>query len=154
MKFIRVAAMLIVAAMAYSACDKDDAAPETEFKFTYDGKQYSSHSTTAYITDTIIAGQKSIVIDGVTDNIHDHMQLLIISPDDSLLVGTYSGATISLMPVSDTTVQGSLGQNSIEVQISSINSTRAEGTFHGTLKQNGEVEKPLTDGTFKVNIIN
>ena len=152
MKFIRVAAMLIVAATVYSACSKDEATPETEFKFTYDGKTYASHATTAYITDTIIQGQKSMVIDGVTDNFHDHLQLIISSPDDSLLVGSYSGSTMTVMPVSDTTVQGSIGLNSIEVQISSINSKHAEGTFHGVLKQSGEVEKPLTDGTFKVNI--
>lgn len=151
MKLVRVAAMLMVAAMVTNACKKDEAEPEASFSFTFDGQQYVSHDTKAYITDTIVAGQKALVVNGITNNFKRHMELIIMSPDDTLSVGTYSGSSLALMPVQDTTSEGWIG-NSIEVEITSINSKRAEGTFRGALIKSGEVEKPLTDGTFKVNI--
>ena len=95
--------------------------------------------------------QKVLIIDGLTNSFKQHMQLMVISPDDSLNVGTYGGSVVTLMPVQDTATQGYIGDQ-IEVQITSINSKRAEGTFSGTLSKSGETEKPLTDGTFKVNI--
>ncbi|TWI91357.1 hypothetical protein [Chitinophaga japonensis] len=151
MKLIRGAAMLMVATMIFSACDKDDAQPDTQFSFTFNGKEYVSHATTAFLTDTVVAGQRVLVVDGLTNNFQEHMQLMIISPDSTLTMGTYSGSTMSLMPVQDSLSAGYLGTN-MTVEITSINSTRAEGTFSGTLTESGENEKPLTDGTFKVNI--
>jgi hypothetical protein len=151
MKLIRLAAMLVAAAVITNACNKDEAAPESSFSFTFDGQTYVSHDTKASITDTIVAGQKALLIDGVTNNFKRHMQLIILSPDDSLNMGYYSGSTVTLMPVQDTIEGGWIG-NQIEVELTSINSTRAEGTFRGALIRDGEIEKPLTDGTFKVNI--
>jgi hypothetical protein len=139
----------MVAAMIINSCKKDEATPDATFSFTYDGTTYVSHATTAYISDTVVVGQKTLVIDGLTNNFKEHMQLMVISPDDSLLVGNYSGSTAVLVPTaSDEPYIG----NSIEVEITSINSKSAQGTFKGALNKSGEVEKPLTDGTFKVNI--
>jgi len=151
MKLSRVAAMLVVGAMIFSACDKKDTPPETVFSFTFDGKQYVSSGTSAYYSDTVITGKKTLVVDGVTNNFKEHMQLMITSPDGEMPVGTYGGAAVALMPVLDSTEAGYIG-TTIDVEITSINSKRAEGTFHGTLNKSGETEKPLTDGTFKVNI--
>lgn len=151
MKLIRVAAILMAAALVTNACKKDEEQPSSSFTFTFDGQQYVAHEPSAYVTDTIISGQKALVVDGVTNNFKRHMQLIVMSPDDSLNIGTYSGSTVTLMPVQDTVTEGYIG-TSIEVQITSINSKRAEGTFKGTLNKSGEVDKPLTDGTFKVNI--
>ena len=152
MKLSRVAAIFVVAAMIFSACKKDDAQPEAVFSFTFEGKQYVSSGTSAYYSDTVITGKKTLVIDGVTNNFKEHMQLMITSPDGEMPVGTYGGSAASLMPVTDSTESGYIGVSSINVEITSINSKRAEGTFQGTLSKSGETEKPLTDGTFKVNI--
>ena len=153
MKLIRVAAILMAAALVINACKKDDAPPATSFSFTFNGQQYVAHEPSAYVADTILTGtnQKVLIIDGLTNSFKQHMQLMVISPDDSLNVGTYGGSVVTLMPVQDTATQGYIGDQ-IVVQITSINSKRAEGTFKGTLIKSGEVEKPLTDGTFKVNI--
>jgi hypothetical protein len=152
MKLIRLAAILLVAAVVTNACKKDEESPAASFSFTFDGQTYVSHDTKAQITDTIVAGQKALLIDGVTNNFKRHMQLIVLSPDDSLNIGTYSGSTVTLMPVQDTIEGGWIGSNTIEVELTSINSKHAEGTFRGALIRSGEVEKPLTDGTFKVNI--
>lgn len=153
MKLIRVAAILMAAALVTNACKKDEEQPASSFTFTFNGQQYVAHEPSAYVIDTVVSGTKVkwLTVDGVTNNFKQHMQLIVMSPDDSLNVGTYSGSTLSLMPVQDTSSQGYIGTQ-IEVQITSINSKRAEGTFTGTLDQSGENEKPLTDGTFKVNI--
>lgn len=151
MKLFQVATMLVVVAMIFSACDKKEDQPASVFSFTFDGKQYVSSGTSAFYTDTVITGKKTLVIDGVTNNFKEHMQLMITSPDGEMPVGTYGGAAAALMPVLDSTEAGYIG-TAIDVEITSINSERAEGTFHGTLIKDGETEKPLTDGTFKVNI--
>lgn len=154
MKLVRVAAILLAAALVINACKKDEEQPATSFSFSFNGQQYVAHDPGAYVADTMITGtslNKVLVIDGLTNSFKQHMQLMVMSPDDSLNVGTYYGSVVSLMPVQDTVSEGFIGTN-IEVQITSINSKRAEGTFKGTLRQSGENEKPLTDGTFKVNI--
>jgi len=153
MKLVRVAAILMAAALVINACKKDEEQPATSFSFSFNGQQYVAHDPSAYVMDTVIQGTKVkwLTVDGLTNSFKQHMQLIVMSPDDSLNLGTYNGSTVSLMPVQDTSSQGFIG-NQIEVKITSINSKRAEGTFTGTLSQSGENEKPLTDGTFKVNI--
>lgn len=77
------------------------------------------------------------------------MELMITFPD-SLKTGTFTeDVEMSLMNIQEKET-GYLGK-SIKVIITGINSKHAEGSFSGVLI-NGETEKPLTDGTFKVVI--
>jgi hypothetical protein len=150
MKLLLVA---IIAALGVgmTACSskKDDAKPNSSFSFKLDKDTYQSNATEAYITDTVYTGKKTLVIDGVTNNFGYHMELMITFPKDSLTTGSFEGVEMSLMQIQQKEM-GYTGQN-IKVNITSINSKHAEGTFSGVLS-NGDIEKPLTDGTFKVEI--
>lgn len=149
MKLLMVA---VIAALgtAFCSCDKkNETTPSSIFSFKLDGVQYQSNATEAYITDTVYTGKKTLVLDGVTNNFGHHMELMITFPD-SLKTGTYTeDVEMSLMNIQEKET-GYLGK-SIKVIITGINSKHAEGSFSGVLI-NGETEKPLTDGTFKVVI--
>ncbi|MBS0026232.1 hypothetical protein ACTJJ0_07655 [Chitinophaga sp. 22321] len=134
----------------WSACDskKEDVKPSSSFTFKLDKDVYQSNATEAYVTDTIYKGVKTLVVDGVTNNFGYHMELMISFPD-SPRVGTFTDTEMSLMSIQQKGT-GYVGKN-IKVNITSINSKHAEGTFSGVLT-NGDIEKPLTDGTFKVEI--
>lgn len=150
MKLLLVA-IIAVLGVGLSACSskKDDARPASSFFFKLDKDTYQSNSTEAYVTDTIYAGKKTLVVDGVTNNFGYHMELMITFPKDSLTTGSFEGVEMSLMQIQQKEM-GYTGRN-IKVNITSINSKHAEGTFSGILS-NGDIEKPLTDGTFKVEI--
>ncbi|TWF45049.1 hypothetical protein FHW36_101975 [Chitinophaga polysaccharea] len=143
-------AAIIAIGMGLSACSKkNDLAPAGTFAFKLDTISYHSNSTEGYITDTIAAGKKTLVIDGVTNNFGYHMELMITFPD-SIRVGSYeAGAEMSLMDIQQKAV--GYVSKAIKINITSINSKHAEGNFSGVLT-NGDTEKPLTDGTFKVEI--
>ena len=132
------------------ACNskKEDVKPSSSFSFKLDKDIYQSNATEAYVTDTIYTGMKTLVVDGVTNNFGYHMELMITFPD-SPKVGTFTDVEMSLMSIQQKET-GYMGKN-IKVNITSINSKHAEGTFSGVLT-NGDIEKPLTDGTFKVEI--
>lgn len=150
MKLLLVA-IIAVLGVGLSACNskKDDARPASSFFFKLDKDTYQSNSTEAYVTDTVYAGRKTLVVDGVTNNFGYHMELMITFPKDSLTTGSFEGVEMSLMQIQQKEM-GYTGRN-IKVNITSINSKHAEGTFSGVLS-NGDTEKPLTDGTFKVEI--
>lgn len=149
MKLLFVA-IIAALGLGLSACDskKEDVKPGSSFFFKLDKDSYQSNSTEAYITDTVYTGMKTLVVDGVTNNFGHHMELMITFPD-SPKVGTFSDVEMSLMSIQHKET-GYTGKN-IKVNITSINSKHAEGTFSGVLSD-GDIEKPLTDGTFKVEI--
>jgi hypothetical protein len=145
--------LLCMVAIVFAACQKDKAVLASgTLTFTFDSTAYSANTSTAYKADTTSEyGKKIITIEGVTGDLAKHIAISVFFPD-TLTTGTFTeanGATILFSP--------SLGQvtsylsTTATIKITSINSKYAEGTFFGTLN-NGEVEKPLTDGTFKVNI--
>ncbi|CAL1521444.1 hypothetical protein [Chitinophaga sp. MM2321] len=145
-----VTAVIAAAATALTGCDpkKNDISPISTFSFKVDTLLFRSNATQAYFTDTISAHRKTMVIDGVTNNFGHHLELMITFPD-SIHTGQYTtGVELSLMKIQQDGI-GYIGKT-ITVKIESINSKQAEGTFSGTLIS-GDMEKPLTDGTFKVN---
>lgn len=148
MKLLMVAFIAALGTMLCSCDKKNETKPSSSFSFKLDGVQYQSNSTEGYVTDTIYAGQKTLVVDGVTNNFGHHMELMITFPD-SIKAGTYNDVEMSLMSIQQKE-EGYLSKN-VKVIITSINSKHAEGTFSGVLIS-GEIEKPLTDGTFKVEI--
>jgi hypothetical protein len=149
MKLLMVAVIAALGTILCSCDKKTGTTPASSFYFKMDGVKYQSNATEAYLTDTVYAGKKTLVIDGVTNNFGHHMELMITFPD-SLKAGTYiEDVEMSLMNIQGKE-PGYLSKN-IKVTITSINSKHAEGTFSGVLIS-GETEKPLTDGTFKVEI--
>lgn len=148
----RLLVMAVTAAIGagLTSCDKKnkEITPESYFNFKVGDVTYKSNSTQGYITDTVIAGKKTLIIDGVTNNFSKHMELMITFPD-AVSAGEYSaGAGMSLMDIQQK--EDGYISKVITIKLESINSKQAEGTFSGTLTS-GEIEKPLTDGTFKVN---
>ncbi|SEW20439.1 hypothetical protein [Chitinophaga arvensicola] len=149
MKLLMVAFIAALGTMLCSCDKKNDTKPTSSFSFKLDGVQYQSNSTEAYVTDTVYAHKKTLVIDGVTNNFGHHMEMMITFPD-SIKAGTYQeDVEMSLMDIQQKE-PGYLNKT-VKVTITSINSKHAEGTFSGVLIS-GETEKPLTDGTFKVEI--
>ncbi|MBO9729154.1 MAG: hypothetical protein J7623_11010 [Chitinophaga sp.] len=150
---MRITLLLVamITVLGFSACNskKEEVKPESSFYFKLDKDTYQSNATEAYVTDTVYTGKKTLVVDGVTNNFGYHMELMITFTKDSLATGTFNGAEMSLMQIQQKEL-GYTSQN-IKVNITSINSKHAEGTFSGVLS-NGDIEKPLTDGTFKVEI--
>ncbi|NSL89057.1 hypothetical protein [Chitinophaga solisilvae] len=150
MRLRHVVLAVIAVLTGLTACNKKDkeVTPEGYFSFKLDNVEYKSNSTQGYITDTIIKGKKTLIVDGVTNNFGKHMELLVTFPD-GVKAGQYAeNIEMSLMDIQQKE-PGYFGR-AVTVKISSINSKDAEGTFSGTLTS-GEIEKPLTDGTFKVN---
>lgn len=148
MKLLMVAFMAALGTMLCSCDKKNETKPSSSFSFKLDGVAYQSNATEGYVTDTIYTGHKTLVVDGVTNNFGHHMELMITFPD-SIKAGTYDDVEMSLMSIQQKE-EGYLSKN-VKVIITSINSKHAEGTFSGVLIS-GEIEKPLTDGTFKVEI--
>ncbi|MFY0252724.1 hypothetical protein ACDQ55_02100 [Chitinophaga sp. 30R24] len=147
---IKLLLVAIIAAMGLGACNatKNDVKTISTFSFKLDTVTYHANATEAYITDTVYTGQKTLVLDGVTNNFNYHMELMITFPD-SIRTGTFEDAEMSLMSIQQKE-PGYVGKH-LKVNITGINSKYAEGTFSGIVT-NGEIEKPLTDGTFKVEI--
>ena len=145
---VALSALLIV---LISACNskKEDITVNSIFSFKLDGVLYQSSATTGYLTDTLFAGKHTLIVDGVTNNFRNHMELMITFPD-SVKMGTYENM-IEMAVMDIQQKETGYVEKQVTVQITNINSKYAEGTFSGVLI-NGEVEKPLTDGTFKVEI--
>ncbi|RFS22507.1 hypothetical protein DVR12_11940 [Chitinophaga silvatica] len=146
---LALSAILLV---IFSACssNKDKVNAISIFSFKIDNVLYQSNATTAFITDTLYAGKKTLIIDGLTNNFRNHMELMITFPD-TIGTGTFENmvemAVMNIEPKENGYVD-----KTVTVNITSINNRHAEGTFSGVLI-NGEIEKPLTDGTFKVEIL-
>lgn len=145
---------LFVTAITVTSCEKDKAVLASgACSFTFDSIAYSANSSYGYVVDTTGLGKKALIIEAVTGTLDKHLAITVFFPD-TLIVGEYTeakGASILYSP--------SLGSvpsymsTTTTIKITSINSKYAEGTFVGNLN-NGETEKPLTDGKFKVNISN
>lgn len=154
MKLRYLLGFLCLAVITFTACQKDKAVLASgTCTFTFGGTAYSANTTSGTVSDTTIDGKKSkaLLIQGVTGTLSQLLVINIIFPD-TLVTGTYtetSGATIMFSPV--LVADSAYLNNQATVKITSINSKYAEGTFSGILI-NGDKEKPLTDGTFEVNI--
>lgn len=145
---VALSALLVV---LISACNskKENITVNSVFSFKLDGTLYQSSATTGYLTDTLFAGKHTLIVEGVTNNFKNHMELMITFPD-SVKVGTYENM-IEMAVMDIQQKETGYVEKQVTVQITNINSKYAEGTFSGVLI-NGEIEKPLTDGTFKVEI--
>ncbi|PSL49672.1 hypothetical protein CLV51_1011007 [Chitinophaga niastensis] len=150
MKLLMVA-VIAASGIGLASCNKKDSAkPAGTFSLKVDSISYNSNATTASFTDTVVVGKKTLIVDGVTNNFSYHLQLMITFPD-SIHTGSFDQqVNLSLMNVQQLKGTGFLSKY-IKVNITSINSKYAEGTFSGQLTD-GVIEKPLTDGTFKVDI--
>lgn len=143
------AVIAILTGAGLAGCSKKkDVTPEGYFTFKAGDAAYRSNSTQGLISDTVVAGKKTLIIDGVTNNFGKHMELMITFPD-GLKTGQYdeNAAVMTLMDIQQK--ETGFITKTISIKLESINSKQAEGTFSGTLIS-GEIEKPLTDGTFKV----
>ncbi|MET6999675.1 hypothetical protein [Chitinophaga defluvii] len=129
-----------------TSCEKKETVPQDAFSFKVDGMAYNANQIFTEIIDT--AGKKALIVDGVSNNFVNHQELIVFFPD-VIKPGTNTRASLTLMNIK----QEGVGYitSTLTVNITSINSKYAEGTFTGTLTS-GETEKPLTDGTFKVYI--
>jgi hypothetical protein len=145
-------AILALFTIVVGACNnaKDKVTVNSIFSFKIDNVLYQSGATSAYLTDTLFAGKKTLIVDGVTNNFKNHMELMITFPD-SVRTGTFNNMIeMAIMDIEQKTT--GYVEKQVTVNITSINSKYAEGTFSGVVI-NGEIEKPLTDGSFKVEII-
>ena len=148
---MRMKLLWIAVIIGLGSCDSkdNDIAPASTFSFKLDTVAFHSNATEAFITDTLYAGRKTLIVDGVSNNFEHHMELMITFPD-SIHAGSYENLVeMSLMNIAQKEV--GYVSKSIKVNITGINSKHAEGTFSGVLI-NDDTEKQLTDGTFKVEI--
>ncbi|PWV54221.1 hypothetical protein [Chitinophaga sp. S165] len=149
MKLNSLLGFLCLCLVAFTSCDKEEvvkASGSCEFKF--DGKSYSANTSYGEAFDTTVVGKKALRVQGVTSTLNNFIILQVIFKD-SLATGTYTTAENATILFS--TTEGGFESTSATIKITSINSKYAEGEFNGILN-NGETEKPLTDGKFKVNI--
>jgi hypothetical protein len=153
MKLNSLLGFLCLCLIAFTSCEKDEVAKASgTCTFQFDGKSYSANTSYGEAFDTTLAvGKKVLLIQGLTGTLNSAIALQVIFKD-SLATGTYTMEE-SASIVFTTSVSGAEAYESTSatIKITSINSKYAEGEFFGTLN-NGETEKPLTDGKFKVNI--
>jgi hypothetical protein len=156
LKFLAGLVCLFVTVLSVTSCEKDKAVLASgSCTFTFDGTAYSANSSYGYVVDTTSAlGKKALIVESVTGSLTSHMAITVFFPD-TLIVGDYTeknGAFVLFSPYLSRD-SASFLSTTTTIKITSINSKYAEGTFVGSLN-NGENEKPLTDGKFKVNISN
>ncbi len=146
--FVWAVIAIVVGAGLTSCSKKKEATPDGHFAFKLGDITYQSNSTQGYMTDTVIAGKRTLIIDGVTNNFGKHMELMITFPGN-VQPGTYDeqAGVMTLMDIQQK--ESGYISKTLSIKLESINSKQAEGTLSGTLTS-GEIEKPLTDGTFKV----
>lgn len=152
MKLYSLLGFLCLCLVAFTSCDKDEVAKASgSCSFQFDGKTYSANTSYGEAFDTTGIGKKVLLIQGLTGTLNSAIALMVVFPD-TLATGTYTAAEHANI-VFTTSVSGAEAYESTTttIKITSINSKYAEGTFDGMLN-NGETEKPLTDGKFKVNI--
>lgn len=153
LKFLAGIVCLFVAALSVTSCEKDKAVLASgSCSFTFDSTAYSANSSYAYVVDTTNAmGKKVLIVEGVTGSLDSHIALTVFFPD-TLIVGEFTEAKgASILFSKSLGAVPSYLSTTATIKITSINSKYAEGTFVGKLN-NGDNEKPLTDGKFKVNI--
>lgn len=149
MKLASLTAVLLLSIGAVS-CKKEDkpVIQQPTLSFVFDGKsQVASHVEAVY--DTTDAGQVVLQVDGVMNNFTKHMGLTLTFPDKNVKAGSFTAATFTFMNA--TGDKGGFSSKTLQVNITNINNKYAEGTFSGVLSD-GDIDKQLTDGTFKVNI--
>ena len=154
LKFLAGLVCLFVTVLAVTSCEKDKAVLASgSCTFTFGGTAYSANSSYGYVVDTTSAlGKKALIVESVTGSLTSHLAITVFFPD-TLIVGDYTeknGAFVLFSPYLSSD-SASFLSTTTTIKITSINSKYAEGTFVGNLN-NGDTEKPLTDGKFKVNI--
>lgn len=152
MKLNSLLGFLCLCLVAFTSCDKEDVAKASgSCSFKFDGKSFSANTSYGEAFDTTGIGKKVLMIQGLTGTLNSAIALTIVFPD-TLKTGAFT-TTEHARIVFTNSVSGAdaYESTSATIKITSINSKYAEGTFDGILN-NGETEKPLTDGTFKVNI--
>jgi hypothetical protein len=152
MKLNSLLGFLCLCLVTFTSCDKEEVAKASgSCSFQFDGKTYSANTSYGEAVDTTGIGKKVLLIQGLTGTLNSAIALTVIFKD-SLATGTFTEAENANI-VFTTSVSGAEAYESTKttIKITSINSSYAEGTFDGILN-NGETEKPLTDGKFRVNI--
>lgn len=152
MKLNSLLGFLCLCLIAFTSCDKDEVAKASgSCSFKFDGKSFSANTSYGEAFDTTGIGKKVLLIQGLTGTLNSAIAIMVVFPD-TLKTGTFTAAEHANI-VFTNSVSGAEAYESTSatIKITSINSKYAEGTFDGILN-NGETEKPLTDGTFKVNI--
>jgi hypothetical protein len=165
MKLKSLLGLLCLLVIVFSSCEQEEVVQASgSCTFAFDSASYSANDSRGYATDTVYKDLdttftgKALTIQSLTNSLNSHLSITVIFPD-TLAVGTYTGAnyasilfTASMSNQTYFTSLPAIGASKpITIKITSINSKYAEGEFFGTLT-NGEIDKPLTDGKFKVNI--
>ncbi|NIG52751.1 hypothetical protein [Chitinophaga sp. Cy-1792] len=142
---------ILAVGLFITGCEsKKDVSPKSFFTFKIGDSIYQSSSTEASLGVDKETGKPILTIDGVTNNFRQHMDLQIIFAD-SAVAGKYTtDIFVTLSDINTGTVSYYNVGTGVTINLTSINSKHAEGTFFGNLTS-GEIEKPLTDGTFQVN---
>jgi len=152
MKLNSLLGFLCLCLVAFTSCDKEEVAKASgSCSFKFDNKSFSANTSYGEAFDTTGIGKKVLLIQGLTGTLNSAIAIMVVFPD-TLKTGTFT-TTEHASIVFTNSVSGAEAYESTSatIKITSINSKYAEGTFDGILN-NGETEKPLTDGTFKVNI--
>lgn len=152
MKLNSLLGFLCLCLVAFTSCDKEEVAKASgSCSFQFDGKTYSANTSYGEAFDTTGIGKKVLLIQGLTGTLNSAIALTIVF-EDTLAIGTYTAAEhANIVFTPSVSAAEAYESTTATIKITSINSKYAEGTFDGKLN-NGETEKPLTDGKFKVNI--
>ncbi|HJT73636.1 MAG TPA: hypothetical protein VJ720_06450 [Chitinophaga sp.] len=158
MKLKPLLGLLCLVVIVFTSCNEDKAVLASgSCTFAFDSIAYSANNAMASAKDSVYKDEdttftgKALTIEALTSSLNSHFTATIFFPD-TLAVGTYTQNEYASMMFTSS-MSGNIHYLSTKttIKITSINSKYAEGEFLGTLK-NGETEKPLTDGKFKVNI--
>lgn len=146
---------LLCLVFCFCACEKDKAVSASGLMtFTVDSVAFKANDARGSVMDDSTGvGKKTLTISGIAGGgLNKLITVSVIFPD-TLVAGEFTAETHAGIFWAETmsdTIPVFLSKKAT-VKITSINSKYAEGTFAGILN-NGEIEKPLTDGIFKVNI--
>lgn len=152
MKLYSLLGFLCLCIVAFTSCEKEDVKKASgTCSFQFDGKPFSANTSYGEAFDTT-DNKKVLIIQGLTGTLNSAIALMVVFPNDSLETGTFTEAdNASIVFTNSVSGADAYESTTATIKITSINSKYAEGEFDGILN-NGETEKPLTDGKFKVNI--
>ncbi len=150
---------LVIMAMVFSSCKKEDASPEEYvMKFKSNGSQVvlnvqgstvAAFAQAGTVFNGVFTGSDNV--SSISLQVYDNKTISATTYSGYKLVGsTIVGALISYNDAAGTPyTQGSANPDA-SVTISEITETTVRGTFSGTLKSAGKPDIAVTDGEFFV----
>ena len=163
MKLSRIVLALAVIIIAFSACSKDKKGIDDGMRLTVDGKEIEFSAFTKAEYDST-SGIHNLHIRGTDTDMQPNLVALGLTQEQPIVTGTYIHSTtnpdfyvtLDWSPAgedyTDPYYAGLDGSDPMSITITSITTTRVQGTFQGTVRRGAGATKVITNGSFNLEL--